>query len=288
MNAKVSARLRADLSLLLVSAIWGGTFVMVKDALQDVGPLTFLALRFSLAALLLATLVARRRRPASAALVRAGFLTGCLLFAGYALQTMGLQFTTAGKAGFITGLSVAIVPVLSALWLQRPPARLAALGIGLAVSGLALLSLGDPEAVVVGDLLVLGCAVAFALHILVVERFAPRFHPLPFTAAQVVAAALLTTLGALATESPTPAQLLAALPAAAFTGLFATVAAFYIQTHAQRFTTAIHTALIFSAEPVFAVLFASLLAGEQLTPRAVAGCLLILAGMLLAQLAPEP
>ena len=285
--AKIRTRVWADLSLLLVTAVWGATFVMVKDAVASTGPLTFVALRFVLAAAVLAPVVAGSRIRPSGQLVVGGAAVGFLLFAGYALQTAGLQFTSASKAGFITGLSVVIVPLLLASVLGRPPARATTGGVALATTGLALLSLGAELSFAPGALLVLGCALAFALHILAVGHFAPTVPALGLTFGQIAAAAVYTTVGALIFERPTPGELWAVLPAAAFTGLFATIAAFYLQTQAQRFTTPTHTALIFSMEPVFAALFAFLLAGERLGARELTGCGLILGGMLVAQLAPE-
>src|SRR5688572_5893061 len=114
------ARVVADLGLLAVTAVWGATFVLVKEALAASGPLTFVALRFALAAMVILPLTVRRRGRPSRDLIRDGGLIGCFLFGGYALQTAGLQFTSAAKAGFITGLSVVIVPLLEALVLHRP------------------------------------------------------------------------------------------------------------------------------------------------------------------------
>ena len=276
----------ADLSLLLVAVVWGATFVMVKDAVTLAGPLTFVGLRFALAAAVLLPLAATRIGPSPLPLL-GGLVAGVFLFAGYALQTAGLQFTSASKAGFITGLAVVIVPVLTTLIDRRLPPAATALGVLLATAGLALLSLADALSVQAGDLLVLGCAVAFALHILVVGHAAPGSDVVGLTFAQIMAAALLTVPSAFLFERPAGAQLLAVLPAALFTGVFATVVAFYLQTRAQRFTTPTHTALIFTMEPVFAGLFGFLLAGERLGPRALVGCALILAGMLVAQLVPE-
>lgn len=286
-RANFRARLWADLSLLGVTAVWGATFVMVKEALAGVGPLTFVAFRFTLAMLVLAPAVAWRRPKRSAGLVPAGALAGLFLFAGYALQTAGLQYTSASKAGFITGLSVVIVPLLGGLALRQAPGRATVVGIALAVLGLGLLSLRGELGAELGDLLVLGCALAFALHILVLDRLAPRHDILALTAGQIAATALLTAGLAGLVERPTVAQLIEVWPAALFTGVFATVAAFYFQTQAQRLTTAAHTALIFSMEPVFAGLFGYLLAGERLDGRAVVGCACILGGMLIAQLAPD-
>ena len=289
-------QLRADLALLMVTLIWGATFVMVKGAVAGFPVFAFLAVRFLLASLALLPLVATRVRSASSGKrsratheaswrhLRAGVIVGLLLFAGYALQTIGLRYTTASKAGFITGLSVAIVPVLSALLLRRAPDRLAILGVALATLGLALLSLGDDLTVNRGDLFVLGCALAFASHIVAVGAFAPRMDALTLAFFQIATVALVSGLTSLAVERPWPAMPGHVLFAAAFTGVLATSLAFAVQTAAQRFTSPTHTALIFAAEPVFAALFGYLLAGERLGSRGLMGCALILAGMIVAEL----
>ncbi len=290
------ARLRADLALLAVAGIWGATFVMVKDALASAGPFAFLAVRFSLATLLMAPLLLATSRRAAwdQRVALAGLLVGVALFAGYALQTVGLQFTTPARAAFITGFSVVLVPLLASRGLGRPAGRGVWAGVALATAGLALLALG-PDLLAggpllaadtaLGDVVVLGGAVAFAAQIALVGHFSPRHGTVPLTLAQLGAAAALGSAFAIALERPAPWQLGAILPAAAFTGVFATVAAFTIQVRAQRFTTPTHTALIFATEPVFGALFAYLLAGEVFSPPAVLGALLILVGMVVAQVA---
>ena len=288
-----AAQRRADLALLGVAAAWGATFVMVKDALDQVGPLTFVAFRFGLSALAMLPFLLRAPRRARPDRTRggvalAGALVGTFLFAGYALQTAGLQFTGAGRAGFITGLNVVIVPLLAATLGRQRIGRPVVIGVALAMAGLALLSLGDlasqPLAASLGDLLVLGCAVAFALHILAVGRFAVLHDVLCLTFVQIAAVAVFATLAALLWEQPTVESLVAVWPAAAFTGLICTVVAFSIQVQAQRFTSPTHTALVFSTEPVFAAAFAYWLGGEVFGPAELLGCGLILAGMVLAQL----
>lgn len=288
-----------------MTLIWGATFVMVKDAVSAFPVFSFMAIRFMLAAAALTPLVLWRRRQLAAAsptgpfagmarlprVVLPALFIGGALAAGYAFQTFGLQLTTPAKAGFITGLQVVIVPLAAALLLRRSPKRNAWLGVGLAVVGLALLSLQAGLRIEAGDALVLGCAVAFAAHILLTSHFASRHDPLLLTLGQIVTVALLSGCAALLLDVPAvgwPA-LAAALSgqvlfAAAFTGLLATAAAFGIQTVAQRFTTATHTALIFAAEPVFAGLFSFLLIGELLGMRQVIGCGLILAGMVVAEM----
>jgi drug/metabolite transporter (DMT)-like permease len=227
--------------------------------------------------------------------VRAGAVLGVLLCAGYGFQTAGLQFTTPARAAFITGLSVVIVPLLTASVLRKRIGPGVWLGVALATVGLALLSLGPDvlaggsliqiqASTLLGDLLVLGCAFVFGGHVFMAGEYAPRLEVLTLTWVQLAVAAGLAIVMTLALEHPKPEQLGPMLPAAGFTGVFATVLAFTIQLRAQRFTSAIHTALIFSTEPVFGALFAYLLAGEVLAPAAVLGCGLILAGMLVAQL----
>jgi drug/metabolite transporter (DMT)-like permease len=287
--------LLADGALLVVALIWGATFVMVKDAVATYPVFSFLALRFSFAALALLPVVllrrgrSRQQRKSPPSSLRAGLSTaaapilmGMALFAGYALQTFGLRLTTPAKAGFVTGLSVVIVPVVATLALHQKLARGAWLGVGLATAGLALLTLNAGFSVNPGDVLVFGCAVAFACQILLTGRFAPRFDPLLLTFGQIVVVALLAAAAALVVERPAiPTG--SVLFAAAFTGILATSLAFGVQTVAQRFTSSTRTALIFATEPIFAALFSFLLIGEVLGLRQLAGCGLILAGMVLAE-----
>ena len=305
-DASRKRQLTADAALLLVTLIWGSTFVMVKDAVANFPVFSFLALRFAFAALVLLPFVVLRQRSAranvlesdatpplrsSAPLLRvkrtaAPLLIGVALFAGYSFQTAGLHLTTPAKAGFITGLSVVIVPLFAALILRQPPSRNAWLGVGLAVVGLGLLTLQAGLGVEVGDLLVLCCAVAFAAHILLTGHYAPRYDPLRLTLGSLVTVAVLSGAAALIFDRPwDPAALTpSVLFAAAFTGVFATSVAFVLQTQAQRFTTSTHTALIFAAEPVFAGLFSFLLIGEVLGAQQVLGAVLILAGMVVAEM----
>ena len=262
MSEGAHRRLVADLALVFVTVIWGSTFVMVKSAVATYPTFSFLTLRFTLAALALLPFVwfeqrrarmEERSRQAAGALSYqapllrrpvAPLLIGLALFAGYACQTLGLQLTTPAKAGFITGTYVVIVPLVTALLLRQRPGRNAELGVGLAMIGLALLSLRAGLSVNPGDALVLGCALAFAAHILLTGRFAPRYDPMLLTLGQIVVVAGLSGACALALE-PRVALNREVLFAAAFTGLLATSAAFGIQVMAQRFTTSTHTALDF-------------------------------------------
>ncbi|MHB0858480.1 MAG: DMT family transporter [Anaerolineae bacterium] len=277
-------QLQADLLLLLVTLVWGATFVMVKDAVSAYPVFPFLALRFALAALPLLLIGWRRTLSLGWRGIGAGVLIGLFLSAGYAFQTTGLQHTSASKAGFITGLSVVIVPILSTVLLRRLPSFSAIIGVCLATAGLALLTLGDHLRISTGDLLVLGCAVSFALHIVSVSAFAPHMDTFGLATVQISTVALVCTAISVLTGEGFPVPSGSVWFAAAFTGVLATALAFTIQTSMQRFTTPTHTALIFAAEPVFAALFGMLLAGDVLTGRGVAGGVLILSGTIVGEM----
>lgn len=277
-------RWQADLALGIIALIWGSTFVLVKSALDTVGPLTFVGFRFALAAAFLALLFRGRARRLSRADLLAGGLMGLWLALGYIFQTIGLQTTTSAKAGFITGLSVVFVPALATILLRRPPGRWAVAGIAAATAGLALLTLNADLSVQRGDLWVLACAVAFALHIVTVARYSPQHDAVRLALVQIALVGALAIGAALAFETPRldlPAGTWAAM---AFTGLIATALVFSAQVYVQRFTTPTHTALLFSLEPVFAALFGWWWAQERLGAQEFAGCGLILLGMIIAEL----
>ena len=293
-------QLTADAALLFVTAVWGATFVMVQDAVSEFPVFAFLGLRFLLATAVLLPLLLRFRRGWRGSLGAAGpvrldltslvpgIAVGLALFAGYAFQTFGLRYTTPAKAGFITGLSVVLVPIGEAMFMHRAPGRNAIVGVGLATAGLALLSLQSNWSVSFGDLLVLGCAVAFAVQLLLVGHFAPHWPALWLAFVQIATVAVVSSATALVVDRPIGWPPGNVWFAAAFTGLFATALAFFIQSRAQKDTTPTHTALVFAAEPVFAGIFSFLLIGEVLGPRQLLGSALILAGMLAAEYGGRP
>ncbi len=290
MNAPAGgARWRAELALAAVTLIWGATFVLVKQALDDVSTLLFLTLRFSLAGL--ALLAAFRGRygggPRLARGLRGGLLAGTLLFAGYVFQTTGLRHTTPSKSAFITGLYVVLVPILATAVYRKAPLLPEAAGVLLAGAGMALMTL-EPDTLAIGrgDLLTLGCALAYAGHILALGRFSAggSFEVLSVT--QIGVAALLAGGTFWWAETPYFRLSWTLLAAVAVTGLLATALAFTVQAWAQQHTTATRTALLFALEPVFAWVTSFLVAGEVLSRRAALGAALILGGILLAELKP--
>jgi drug/metabolite transporter (DMT)-like permease len=280
----LSRQIRADLWLVLVTVIWGGTFVVVKNELANITPLAFVALRFAFAFVAMVAITGRSLARAGWREVAAGSLIGVFLFGGYAFQTVGLRYTTASKAAFITGLCVVLAPLFARFLLAHTPSLLALLGVGMATAGLALLSLTDELTLAFGDLLVLGCAISFALHIVAVSKFAPKMDPLALTTVQIGVVALAATGGTAVLEPQSALPAAATWGVAAFMGVVATAFAFTVQNRVQAITTPTHTALVLSLEPVFGALFACLLAGERLGMRELVGCGLILGGMVVAEL----
>ena len=270
------------LALLLVTAIWGVTFVQVKDAVEIYPLFAFLAVRFAIASATLAPFGAGRFRGFDRRGLVAGVCLGGLLALGYALQTAGLARTTVSSTGFITGLCVVLTPVIAyALFRDRISAP-AWIGVGLATAGLALLS-GIEAGSAVGDALVLGGATAYALQIVLLERYAPHYDPVAFTLVEMVAACLGFTAIALARGELSVPHGWTVWGALLVTGIFASAFAFVIQTWAQSRTSATRTALAFAAEPVFAAFFGYLLAGDRLGAVGWSGCALILCGIVISE-----
>lgn len=281
------SRFQADISLALVTAIWGATFVIVKQALGGIPPFAFLALRFDLALLVLVLVFRRRLVQGQKGAAVAGLIIGAFLFAGYAFQTIGLQYTTASKAGFITGLSVVLVPALSAAILKKRPSPALALGILTATLGLAVLSLNDDLIPTPGDLLILLCALSFAFQILAVSRYGSDHDPAVLTTVQIGIVAVLSHLASAGWET-WPEMVSGPVWQAVFiTGIPATALALLVQNSLQRFTTPTHAALVFAAEPVFAAVFAYWLGGETFSLRGYIGAALMLSGMVLAEITPS-
>jgi drug/metabolite transporter (DMT)-like permease len=245
----------------------------------------FVASRFWVAGAAFLVPLLFRRVTWTTSLVRDGVVTGLFLWAGFVTQTLGLQTTGASKAAFITGLNVVLVPLFAALLLRHRPARAALVGVLLATVGLALMTL-DPSAaftLATGELWVMACAAAFALHIIAIAHYSPHYPALPFTLVQLFTVAVLATGVALFRERGALLPPPSSAPAILYMGLIATACVFGLQTWVQRYTTPTHTALIFALEPLFAALFAFVVAAEVLEGQEWPGGALILSGMIVAE-----
>jgi drug/metabolite transporter (DMT)-like permease len=269
----------ALLALVVVTAVWGVTFVQVKDALEVYPLFGFLAVRFAIASLTLAPLAGPRLRAAG---WKPGALLGALLAVGYALQTAGLERTTVSSAGFITGLYVVFTPVFAYLLFRIRVARIVVAGVGLAVLGLALLTgvgVGDP----VGDALVLAGSAAYSLQIALMERYARRYDPIAFTFVEMLAAFVGFTVIAVALGQLELPRGWVVWGALLVTGVFASALGFLVQTWAQRQLSAARTALAFAMEPAWTAVFGFWLAGDRLGAAGWTGAALIMAGIVVAE-----
>lgn len=271
-----------QLALCGVAAVWGATFIMVKDAVSLYPLYAFLALRFAIAVIALVALFPRVFSRFVPGTVRVGVLAGLFLCAGYVFQTWGLQGTTASKAAFITGMFVVITPFLQAVILRRLPGWATTAGALVAVSGLWLLSAADGGGWNTGDTRVLVCAVAYSAHMIVLGSLGGKHDAGALTLVQLAVTAVVCGAISLATEPialPGSGSVWIAL---LITGIFASAVAFAIQTYAQRTIPPARTALILISEPAFGGLF-GWLAGEALGLRGLVGAALILGGMVLAE-----
>jgi drug/metabolite transporter (DMT)-like permease len=282
---RVQQRL-AEAALVGIAAVWGLTFVMVQDAIALLPTLAFLGYRFVPAALLVAVVFRRQLARLSPAGWRAGLLMGAFLTAGYVLQTLGLEETSASNAGFITGLFVVFTPLLGAAVLKDRLPGIAWAAAAVSAVGLFLLS-GAGDLNVRGDGLVLLCALAFAAHILATGRAVVR-HPVGALLVVQLAVAGVFCMAAAAVagdlERPEGWTVWSAL---IVTALVASALGFFVQTYAQQHASPARTALILASEPAFAGLFGWLLAGERLGPVEWAGALLIMAAIVAVELFPR-
>jgi drug/metabolite transporter (DMT)-like permease len=263
-------------ALSFAALLFAATFVVVKEAVAILPPLAFVGWRFLIGAGVLLLLGIPRGR----SIWRDGVLAGVLLFAGYALQTAGLAETSASNSGLITGLYVVFTPLLAALVARHGVSVATVAGTITAFGGLALLTIDDGVSLASGDLLTVGCAVAFAGHIVVLSRVAFRHPVVPFTAIQLLVTAALALAGSALTEGfPLPDGRV--LPALLITGLVVSGGAFLLQVWSQTVIGPARTAIILALEPAFATAFAAWLLAERLTTQGWIGAALILAGIYL-------
>jgi drug/metabolite transporter (DMT)-like permease len=258
--------------LLGVTAVWGWTFVLVKDAIQAYPTIPFLGLRFLIAAAAMALVV--RRLPGRRVLV-VGTVIGLPLAGGYLLQTVGLRFTSPGNTGLITGLFFVFTPLLDRLF--GTPIRVRTLlAVAVALAGTLLLTGGWQAGIRFGDALIVGCAVCFALQIVLLSRWSPGFAAQELTLVQLSTCAVLFMFaGATQLRVPSPSVWFALV----ITGVFASAVAFFIQTWVQSHLTASRTALALASEPVWALFFSVMLAGQRLDAVQALGAALVIAAI---------
>lgn len=281
------------MGIALCAMLWGATFVVAQEALASASVFVFMALRFGLAAVVLAVVYRKGVAELTWGEVVAGSQIGFFLFAGYGFQNTGLLFTAASKAAFITGFGVVLVPLLLGIFWRRRISAWAGAGAVAALGGLYLLVVPSGPSgfgqLNRGDILSLVCAFMFALHIIFIGLHRPRFSAaglsfVQFAACAVFSAAAIPVFAAAGLE---PIRLEWTRPlilGVLITSLGGTAIAFTVQTWAQRYTPSSHAAILITLEPVFAALTSYIVLKERLGARAILGALLILAGILVSEL----
>ena len=292
----MTKRMRSNLMLLLTAFLWGSTFVAQKAG-TAVGPLTYNGVRSVIGALVLVPVIAvlRKRKAAGGRqsgaaargkLLLGGILCGLALFTASMLQQTGISYTTAGKAGFITALYAVLVPVLSVI-IGKKIRPLIWLCVAIGVAGLYLLCMEPGKwSLQSGDLMILGCAVVFAVHILIIDYFAPQGEPGEMACIQFAVVGVLGCIGMLIWEKPSLELVLSNWLPIAYAGVLSSGVAYTLQMVALKHADPTEASLIMCLEAVFSVLTGAFVLHETMTGRAAAGCVLIFAAVVLSQL-PE-
>jgi drug/metabolite transporter (DMT)-like permease len=279
----------------LCTLLWGSTFVVVKNSLDRSSVLVFLALRFTLAGICMALFRPRIFRRTQREEVFAGVRLGFFMFCGYAFQTAGLRYTTASNSGFITGSSVVLVPLILALFWGKRATLWVFLGTIAAGAGLYFLTVPSSGVAHLnrGDVLTFFAAVSYAVHIILVGEYAREHSAAALSVLQVLSCAAMAWITAVAADAIRWQPMRFASSAELWIGIvvcavLATAVAFSLQLWAQQYTTPSHAAILFTLEPVFAVITSYFVLGERLGRRSFAGAAMVLAGILIAELLGPP
>ena len=282
-----------SLILILTAMIWGAAFVAQSVGMDHLGPFTFNMARFLIGGLVLLPAIPlldrlSRRTPdkspaARRTLLKGGVLCGLALGVAATAQQFGVKYTTVGKAGFITALYIVMVPLLGMLVGRKPAGRIWG-SVVLAVAGLYLLCMEGSLRLGLGDLLVLGCSVLFAVHILIIDRFSPLVDGVRLSCIQFFVAAAVSAVGMLLFEQPSWSALTAAWAPVLYAGVLSSGVGYTLQVVGQKGMDPTVASLLLSLESVFSVLAGWVLLNQSMNLRELAGCALMFGGILLAQL----
>ena len=280
---------KADATLVLVTMSWGISFILTKLLIEDIGVFNFLSQRFLLAALIASLFFKKQFREMTPKIFFTGMLIGFILFGGYALQTMGLLYTSISNSAFITGFAVVLVPILSIAFFKSKPSVSAILGALMALAGLSLLTLRATYGFLninFGDFLTFLSAICFAMHIISVGIFARKGNAILLAIIQIFGVGFFSMIAALSFEKHAFPSTASNLLSMLFLAVICTALAFIAQNAAQKYTSASHTALIYSGEPVFAAICEFFIYGTMLSNQGLFGAFLILTGVVISELNP--
>ena len=277
-------KLLADGALLISALIWGGDYIAVKMSLAELTPLYMTGIRFTAAFFIMLAVFWKRMRRVTGREAAAGVVVGVFMFGGFALQTIGLQYTTAGKSAFITSIYAIVLPFLVWIFYKCFPGWHVMIGASVCVAGVAVLSLDELAGLTGGDILTLGCAVFFALNILSVAHYVRTMDPVVITVVETGASAVFAFIGAFIFERPFPPLGRTSVISLVYLIIFGTIGTHLLSNIALKHTPSVHAGIIFTLESAFAVLFAYLLLGEILSGKMLLGCALILLAIVITEL----
>lgn len=281
----MTKQLKADIALFLVTVGWGASFLLTKNSLSELPTFNFLAIRFFIAFALSSIIFYKNMLKIDKNTLKYGILLGFVLYLSFAFQTVGLNYTTASKSAFITGFNVMLVPVFTAILIKKLPQKKIVLSTLIAFVGIGLLSLNkNVSGVNLGDIYTLICAVFCAFHIILVGKYTVKSESIALAVIQIGVVAVLSLLTSVATESPTLPTSMNVWGYIVILSVVCTSGAFIVQSIAQRFTSPTHTALIYTAEPVFAAVFGYIFLREVLSKQGMVGAFLILSGMIISEM----
>ena len=285
----MTKQLKGSLSILLATIIWGSTFVAQSVGVDTIGPFSFLSIRCFLAVILLLTILFLRNRKdfvkilTDKRLWKAGIPCGIALFAATALQQIGLIYTTAGKGGFITAMYIIIVPLLG-IFLKRKPPKTVVLSVVIAAVGLYLISGAGFTGINIGDVLMLLCAVAFAVQILIMDRVAGDLNSMALNMSQALVCAVVSGVCMLLFDDIRIGNILACWFPLCWAGFMSMGIAYTLQIVGQKAIEPTTASLLMSFESVFAAISGWLLLSETFTLTEGIGCALVFGAIMLSQI----
>jgi drug/metabolite transporter (DMT)-like permease len=281
----MTKQVKADLALLFVTIGWGASFMLTKNALAHLETYNFLAIRFFVAFVISAIIFRKQMLKIEKKTLKYGVILGVILFASYAFQTVGLNYTTVSKSAFITGFNVVLVPFFSTILMKNKLDLRSYVSVGMAFVGLAFLTLNHSISNInIGDLYTLICAIITAVYIILVGKYTVKVESISFAIIQIGTVCVLSLLFSFITETPTITTNTSAWISIIILSVVCTSGAFIIQMVAQKFTSPTHTALIYTGEPVFAGIFGYIFVHEVLGLRGIFGAVLIISGMLMSEI----
>jgi drug/metabolite transporter (DMT)-like permease len=280
----MNSQVKADISLFLVTVVWGISFLLTKNSLDFLETYNFLAVRFILAFLVAFFIFIKKFKNMDKKTLIYGILVGSVLYINYAFQTVGLNYTTVSKSAFITGINVVLVPIFSTLIIKKIPEKKVIFSTIMAFIGLGLLTIkGEISEINIGDVYTLISAVGFAMYIILIGKYTKEVESIVFASIQIGVVGVLSLITSIIVETPVLPTEFEAWANIIFLSVLCTTGAFVVQNVAQRYTSPSHTALIFTGEPVFAAFFGYIILGEMLSFRGTVGAILILTGMLIVE-----